>query len=338
VDFAVSKAREAFDRGDWSRLHPSERKEVLIRLCKLITRRRRELAVMESLDSGKPIRDCEMIDMPETIHTIKWHAELIDKIYDQVPPSGDDALAMILREPIGVVACVLPWNFPLLMMAWKIGPALAAGNSVIVKPAEQTSADGAARGRTGAWMAGAARGVAGAAGRAGRIGGRTAGPAHGCRHGQLHRLDRDGRGSCATRRTATSRRSRSNAGARTRVVLDDAENLDHVAEHVANAAFWNMGENCSAPSRLIVHGGEGRRSWSGSWRACGIGKPAIRWTRRTIWARWWPRRIATKVRGLSHRRSPDRGRGRGQFHRRPRYEVDPDAPARGRRSSAPSCR
>ncbi|MEL7258251.1 MAG: aldehyde dehydrogenase family protein, partial [Pseudomonadota bacterium] len=139
VDFAVQKAREAFDRGEWSKAHPSERKDVLIRLCKLITRRRHELAVMESLDSGKPIRDCELIDIPETIHTIKWHGELIDKIYDQVGPTGDDALSMIVREPVGVVACVLPWNFPLLMMAWKIGPALAAGNSVIVKPAEQTS-------------------------------------------------------------------------------------------------------------------------------------------------------------------------------------------------------
>jgi len=104
VDLAVEKAREAFDQGRWSKMHPSERKDILIKLCKLITRNKRELAVMESLDSGKTIKDC-----------------------------------MIVREPVGVVAAVLPWNFPLLMMAWKIGPALAAGNSVIVKPAEQTS-------------------------------------------------------------------------------------------------------------------------------------------------------------------------------------------------------
>ena len=139
VDLAASRAREAFDQGHWSRCHPSERKDVLIRLAKLITRNRRELAVMESLDSGKPIRDCETIDIPETIQTIKWHAEAVDKIYDQSAPGGDDAIAMIVREPVGVVGAVLPWNFPLLMLAWKIGPALAAGNSVIVKPAEQTS-------------------------------------------------------------------------------------------------------------------------------------------------------------------------------------------------------
>ena len=112
---------------------------MLIRLCKLITRRRRELAVMESLDAGKPIRDCETIDIPEAIHCIRWHAEAADKIYDQTAPAGDDAVAMIVREPVGVVGAVLPWNFPIMMLAWKIGPALAAGCSVIVKPAEQTS-------------------------------------------------------------------------------------------------------------------------------------------------------------------------------------------------------
>ena len=139
IDRAVEKAREAFDQGRWSKLHPSERKEVLITLAKLIKRNRHELAVMESLDSGKPVRDCATVDIPETISTILWHAEAIDKIYDQTAPAGDDAIAMIVREPIGVVGCVLPWNFPLLMLAWKIAPALAAGNSVIVKPAEQTS-------------------------------------------------------------------------------------------------------------------------------------------------------------------------------------------------------
>ena len=139
VDFAVAKAREAFEDGRWSRLHPAARKEVLIRLAKLIQRNARELAVMESLDSGKTIYDCETVDIPETIHVIKWHAELIDKIYDQVAPASDDHIAMVVREPVGVVGLVLPWNFPLLMLAWKIGPALAAGCSVVVKPAAETT-------------------------------------------------------------------------------------------------------------------------------------------------------------------------------------------------------
>lgn len=253
VDFAVEKAREAFDQGHWSRLHPSARKDVLIRLCKLITRNRRELAVMESLDSGKPIRDCELIDIPEMIHTIKWHAEAIDKIYDQTAPVGDDALSVIVREPIGVVAAVLPWNFPLLMLAWKIGPALAAGCSVIVKPAEQTSLT-ALRVAELAMEAGVPRGVL-------QVlpgDGETVGQALGMHHG----IDMVSfTGSTETGRYFLRYAADSNlkktvlecGGKNPAVVLSDAENLDLVAEHVVKAAFWNMGENCSANSRLIVH-------------------------------------------------------------------------------------
>jgi len=95
VDHAVTKAREAFDQGHWSKLHPSERKEALIKLAKLIKKNTHELAVLESIDSGKPIRDCATVDLPETIQTIIWHAEAIDKIYDQSAPTGEDALALL---------------------------------------------------------------------------------------------------------------------------------------------------------------------------------------------------------------------------------------------------
>lgn len=253
VDFAAAKAREMFERGDWSRAHPSHRKDVLIRMCKLITRRQHELAVMESLDSGKPIRDCALIDIPEVINTIKWHAELIDKIYDQTGPSGDDAISLILREPLGVVAAVLPWNFPLLMMAWKIGPALAAGNSVIVKPAEQTSLS-ALRLAEIAHMAGVPRGVLQVL-----PGG---GPEVGAPLGMHMDVDMISfTGSTETGKRFLRYAADSNmkevtlecGGKNPAIVLEDAENLDHVAAHVVNAAFWNMGENCSAASRLIVH-------------------------------------------------------------------------------------
>ena len=139
LDLAVAKARETFEAGSWSRRHPSERKKAMIQLARLIRRNQHELAVLESLESGKPIHDVETIDIPEALNCLEWHAETADKIYDEVAPSGDDAVAMIVREPVGVVGCVLPWNFPILMLAWKLGPALAAGNSVIVKPAEETS-------------------------------------------------------------------------------------------------------------------------------------------------------------------------------------------------------
>ncbi len=108
LDFAVLKAREAFDDGRWSKLHPGDRKEILIRLAKLIKRNQHELAVMESIDSGKPIADCETVDIPETIHCLIWHAEAIDKIDEQSATVGEDAMTVVVREPVGVVGCVLP--------------------------------------------------------------------------------------------------------------------------------------------------------------------------------------------------------------------------------------
>ena len=253
VDLAVSKAREAFEQGAWSKLHPGERKDILIRLCKMITRNAIELAVMESLDSGKPIRDCVEIDIPETIQTIKWHAEAADKIYDQTAPAGEDAMAMIVREPIGVVAAILPWNFPLLMLAWKIGPALASGNSVIIKPAEQTSLT-ALRLAELAMEAGLPRGVLQVL------------PGDGPTVGEPLGMHMDVDMVSFTGSTETGRRflrysADSNlkkvvlecGGKNPAIVLDDAENLDLAAGHIVNAAFWNMGENCSANSRLIVH-------------------------------------------------------------------------------------
>ncbi len=253
VDLAVQKARKAFDQGVWARTHPSSRKDVLIRLCKLMTRNRRDLAVMESLESGKPIRDCETIDLPEAIHTIKWHAEVIDKLYDQTGPAGDDAISMIVREPIGVVAAILPWNFPLLMLAWKIGPALAAGCSVIVKPAEQTSMT-ALRVAELAHEAGVPRGVLQVLPGDGPTVGEPLG-----RHMGVDMVSFTG--STETGRRFLTYSAESNlkkvvlecGGKNPAIVLEDAENLDHVAEHIVNAAFWNAGQNCSAASRLIVH-------------------------------------------------------------------------------------
>ena len=253
VDFAVTKAREAFDDGRWSRLHPSARKDVLIRFAKLLTRNARELAVMESVDSGKTIFDCETVDIPETIDCIKWHAEAIDKLYDQVAPASDDHIAMVVREPIGVVGLVLPWNFPLLMMAWKIAPALAAGCSVIVKPAEETSLT-ALRIAELAREAGVPRGVLNVLPGGGVEVGEPLG-----RHMDVDMISFTG--STVTGKRFLGYAGESNAkevvlemgGKNPCVVMDDAENLDRVAAHIANGALWNMGENCSAISRLIVH-------------------------------------------------------------------------------------
>lgn len=255
VDFAVEKARDAFEDGRWSRLHPTERKDVLIKLSKLIKRNARELAVLESIDSGKTIFDCETVDVPETVNCIKWHAELIDKIYDHVSPASDNHIAMVVREPVGVVGLVLPWNFPLLMLAWKIGPALAAGCSIIVKPAEETSLT-ALRIAELAYEAGIPAGVFNVVTGGGADVGEPLG-----RHMDVDAVSFTG--STATGRRFLKYAAESNlkevtlemGGKNPAIVLNDAENLDRVAAHVVNGAFWNMGENCSAASRLIVQSG-----------------------------------------------------------------------------------
>jgi len=255
VDFAVEKARDAFDDGRWSKQHPSERKAVLIKLCKLIQRNANELAVLESIDSGKPILDCVTVDVPEVVHTLSWHAELIDKIYDQTAPVGSDAVAMVVREPIGVVGAVLPWNFPMMMLAWKMGPALAAGCSMIVKPAEQTSLT-ALRIAELASEAGLPDGVFNVVTGTGAEVGSAIGL-----HNDIDMVTFTG--STSTGRRFLHYAADSNlkevvlemGGKNPCVVLDDAEDLDRVAEQVVQAAFWNMGENCSAGSRLIVQSG-----------------------------------------------------------------------------------
>jgi gamma-glutamyl-gamma-aminobutyraldehyde dehydrogenase len=253
VNVAVDKARQAFEAGSWSKLHPSQRKQVMIKFVKLIKRNQQELAVMEALESGKPIKDCVSIDVPETIDCIQWHAEAIDKIYDQISPSGDAALGMIVREPIGVVACVLPWNFPMLMAAWKLGPALAAGNSVILKPAEQTSMS-CLRLAQLAHEAGVPAGVINVLPGLGETCGQSLGL-----HNDIDAVSFTG--STEVGRLFLQYSAQSNlkrvvlecGGKNPCIVLDDAERLDEVAEHVVNAVFWNMGENCSSNSRLIVH-------------------------------------------------------------------------------------
>lgn len=253
VDHAVNKAREAFDSGIWSNSHPSERKAILIKLAKLMKRNAKKLAVMESLDSGKPIADCADVDIPEAINTIIWHAEAIDKIYDDVAPSGNDAMAIIVREPIGVVGCILPWNFPLLMLAWKLGPALAAGNSLIVKPAEQTPLSALYLAEL-AKEAGLPRGVLQVL-----IGdGPTTGEPIG-RHPDIDMVSFTGSTETGKRFLTYSADSNMKqvtlecGGKNPAIVMNDAENLEAVASHIAMGAFWNLGQNCSATSRVIVH-------------------------------------------------------------------------------------
>lgn len=253
VDLAVQSARTAFDGGSWSELHPSERKAVLQKLADLIDENTTELGVMEALDAGKPITDCVKIDIPETANCIRWHAEAQDKLYDQIAPSAPDGLGLIVREPVGVVAAVLPWNFPLMMMAWKIGPALATGNSVIVKPAEQTSLTALRMGEL-ALEAGVPPGVMNIVTGMGPDVGEPLG-----RHMDVDALTFTG--STEVGRYFLEYAAQSNmkevclemGGKSAAVVLEDARDIPAIAEIQANAIFWNMGENCTANSRIIAH-------------------------------------------------------------------------------------
>jgi len=253
VDHAVAVAKAAFEDGRWSKLSPGARKKVLLRFADLLEQHADELAVMESLDSGKPVRECALIDVPETIHMIRWHAELIDKIYDNTAPVGNDALTLVVREAIGVVGLVLPWNFPLLMLAWKIGPSLAAGCSIVVKPATETTLT-ALRVAELAFAAGVPAGVFNVLPGGGQEVGEPLG-----RHMDVAMVSFTG--STATGRRFLHYAADSNlkrivlecGGKNPAVVMSDVEDLDLVASHVVNGAFWNMGENCSASSRLIVN-------------------------------------------------------------------------------------
>ena len=251
VNAAVSAARAAFEAGSWSKRSPGERKAVLLKLVTLMEQELEPLAVLESLDSGKPVSECLAVDVPETIHVLKWHAEAIDKLYDHTAPTGN-ALALVVREPIGVVGCVLPWNFPLLMLAWKIGPALAAGCSVVVKPAEQTSLT-SLRVAELAFEAGVPAGVLNIVTGTGKEVGEPIGL-----HPDIDMVSFTG--STATGRRFLHYAAESNlkkvvlecGGKNPALVFNDADDIAAVAGHVLNGAFWNMGENCSATSRLLV--------------------------------------------------------------------------------------
>ena len=138
VDRAVASARRAFEDGRWSRMAPAARKQVLLRFADLLRENSDELALLESLDVGKPITDAINVDVSSSARCIQWFAETIDKTYDEVAPTPHDQLALITREPVGVVGAIVPWNFPMLMASWKLGPALATGNSVVLKPSEKS--------------------------------------------------------------------------------------------------------------------------------------------------------------------------------------------------------
>ena len=253
VDLAVRGAREAFEGGAWSRSAPKQRKRVLQRLAALIDEHRDELAMLETLDMGKPIRDSRKVDVPLAAECVAYYGEAVDKVYDEVAPTDPSAVVMIVREPVGVVGAVVPWNFPLLMAAWKVGPALAAGNSVVLKPAEQSPLT-ALRLAELAVEAGVPPGVLQVVPGFGE----TAGQALG-RHMDVDLVAFTGStevGKLFLRYSGESNMKRlalECGGKSPHIVMPDCSDLDAAAEAAAWGVFYNQGEVCNAGSRLLVH-------------------------------------------------------------------------------------
>ena len=253
IDAAVASARAAFDDARWCGKPPAVRKRLLLRFADKILAAKEELALLETLDMGKPIQHSLAVDVPATARCIAWYAEAVDKVYDEIAPTGRQALALITREPMGVIGAIVPWNYPMIMAAWKLGPALAAGNSVVLKPSEKSPLS-ALRLAELAVEAGIPPGVFNVV------------PGLGPEAGEALALHLDVDAIGFTGSTRTGRRmleyaGRSNlkrvynelGGKSAFVVFDDFADVARAARTVSASMFFNQGESCNAPSRVLVH-------------------------------------------------------------------------------------
>ncbi len=249
---AVASARAAFEAGSWAKLAPAKRKAVLIRFADLLEANREELALLETLDMGKPIGDSLAVDIPGAARALRWSGEAIDKIYDEVAATPHDQLGLVTREPVGVVAAIVPWNFPLMMACWKLGPALATGNSVVLKPSEKSPLT-AIRIAQLAIDAGIPAGVLNVL------------PGYGHTVGKALALHMDVDTLVFTGSTRVAKQlmiyaGESNmkrvwleaGGKSPNIVFADAPDLQAAAQAAAGAIAFNQGEVCTAGSRLLV--------------------------------------------------------------------------------------
>ncbi len=249
---AVASARAAFEAGSWAKLAPAKRKAVLIRFADLLEAHREELALLETLDMGKPIGDSLTVDIPGAARALRWSGEAIDKIYDEVAATPHDQLGLVTREPVGVVAAIVPWNFPLMMACWKLGPALATGNSVVLKPSEKSPLT-AIRIAQLAIDAGIPAGVLNVL------------PGYGHTVGKALALHMDVDTLVFTGSTRVAKQlmiyaGESNmkrvwleaGGKSPNIVFADAPDLQAAAQAAAGAIAFNQGEVCTAGSRLLV--------------------------------------------------------------------------------------
>jgi gamma-glutamyl-gamma-aminobutyraldehyde dehydrogenase len=253
IDAAVKSARAAFEDGRWAGKAPAARKRILQRFADKILAAREELALLETLDMGKPIQYALSVDVPAAARTIAWYAEAVDKVYDEIAPTAPNALALITREPMGVVGVIVPWNYPMIMAAWKLGPALATGNSVVLKPSEKSPLT-ALRLAELAVEAGIPPGVFNVVPGLGHEAGEAL-----ALHGEVDAIGFTG--STRTGRRMLDYAGRSNlkrvynelGGKSAFLVFPDFADLERAARTVAGSIFFNQGESCNAPSRVLVH-------------------------------------------------------------------------------------
>ena len=252
IDRAVASARAAFRSGCWSRLAPRDRMEILYSFARLIDEHAEELAVLETLDMGKPIADVVAQDIPACIETIRFMAEGIDKIEGSVTNTDNDSIHLVIREPLGVVGCIPPWNYPLLMATWKIAPALAAGNTVVLKPAEQSPMSGLRLAELFT-RAGGPPGVFNVVNGMGETAGRAL-----ALHNDVAKISFTGStevGKLILQYAGQSNMKRVGlecGGKSPQIFMADLPDLEAAVDAAYNGVFANMGEVCSAGSRLLV--------------------------------------------------------------------------------------
>jgi acyl-CoA reductase-like NAD-dependent aldehyde dehydrogenase len=252
IDRAVASGRRAFEDGRWAHLSPRDRGQTLMRLAELIDAHGEELQLLETLDVGKPVRYSRRVDVQQAIATYSWYGEAADKLYDEIAPTGHDALGLITREPIGVVGAVTPWNFPLMINAWKLAPALVAGNSVVLKPAEQGTLS-ALRLAELALEAGIPPGVLNVVPGMGETAGRALGLHNGVDGVTFTGSTEVGKMFLRYAGESNMKRVSAETGGKTpNIIFADAPDLDFAVGAVGFSIFWNTGEMCIAGSRLMV--------------------------------------------------------------------------------------
>ena len=252
VDAAVSAARAAFEDRRWSGLAPAQRKRIMIKFADLLLAHADELAMTETLDMGKPVKYARAVDVNSASNCIRWYGEAVDKVYDEIAPTSRNALALITREPVGVVGVIVPWNYPMIMASWKIAPALAAGNSVVLKPSEKSPLT-ALRMADLALQAGIPAGVFNVV------------PGYGAEAGSPLALHMDVDCIAFTGSTRVGKQihvmaGQSNlkrawtelGGKSPNIVFADCPDLDKAVQAAVGSIFFNQGESCNAPSRLFV--------------------------------------------------------------------------------------